>query len=349
MAELQRERGLAEVVKLASNENPHGPGQRVLEVLDRSIRELNRYPDDSAYYLHKALSKHLGLDSERIFIANGSVEILYFLAELFVNKGEEIVYAVPSFLAYSIVSQLSLGTGVPVPLGANSRHDLPAMAEAINENTKLVFVCNPNNPTGTYNTESELKDFLDRVPENVLVVVDEAYVEYVDAEDYPRTLEWLEQYPNLILLRTFSKIHSLAGLRVGYSISHPKLVDLLERGRPPFNVNSLSQVAAMAALKEEERVEWIRKENSLGRDYITKKFCEMGCEVLPSQTNFVFAFLPLDSKEIFESLLDRGVIIRPMESFGGRENAVRISVGLEYENNRLMHVLKELIQTKSRS
>jgi len=349
LEELQRERGLVEVIKLASNENPHGPGPRVIEVLDRGIRELNRYPDDSAYYLYKALAKHLEVSEKRLFIANGSVEILYLLAELFVKLDEEIVFATPSFVVYQIVSQLSLGKAVPVPLDGDFRHDLDALADAITDRTKLLFVCNPNNPTGTHNSEAELRSFLDRVPENVLVVVDEAYYEYVEAPDYPETVEWLERYPNLILLRTFSKIYSLAGLRIGYSISHPQLVDLLQRGRPPFNVNSLSQAAALAALQEPERLRWIKSENSIGRAYISKKLEAMGCRVLPSQTNFVMALLPFDAQLVYEKLLDRGLIVRPMGSFGTDMNAVRISVGLEEENHRLVHAMEDLMAERNRA
>lgn len=347
--ELQRERGLREVIKLASNENPHGPGPRVLEVLDKGIRELNRYPDDSAYYLHKALAKHLEVSEKRIFIANGSVEVLYLLAELFVKEDEELVYASPSFVVYKIVSQLSLGRGVKVPLDGNFRHDLDAIAAAVNEKTKIVFVCNPNNPTGTHNSEQELRGFMDKIPEDCLVVVDEAYYEYVEAPDYPQTIEWMDRYPNLIILRTFSKIYSLAGLRIGYSVSHPNLVDLLERGRPPFNVNSLSQVAALAALRDPERLRWIQEENSIGRRYICKKLEAMGCKILPSQTNFVMAFLPMDSQKAYEELLERGVIVRPMGNFGADLNAVRISVGLEEENHRMIHALADLLQQKARS
>ena len=344
--ELQRERGLDEVVKLASNENPHPPSDAVLEVLAEGCRELNRYPDDSAYHLHRALSKQLGVSERRIFIGNGSVEVLYLLAELFVKQGENLVYATPSFVVYDIVSRLSLGEGRPVACDGEFRHDLDAMLAQVDEKTKLVFVCNPNNPTGTHTTEEELRRFLDAVPDEVLVVVDEAYYEYVEAPDYPQTLEWLERYPNLIVLRTFSKIHSLAGLRIGYSVSHPELVKLLERGRPPFNVNSLSQAAAQASLAEAERLREIATENSIGRRYITKKLSQLGCRVLPSQTNFVMAFLPMDAAQAYDDLLGRGVIVRPMGNFGTDMNAVRISVGLEEENHRLVHAIADMLQER---
>jgi histidinol-phosphate aminotransferase len=343
MEELQRERGLTEVVKLASNENPHGPSPAVLEVLQDGIRGLNRYPDDSAYYLHRNLAKHLGVSEKRICIGNGSVEIIYFLAELFVKPGENLVYASPSFVVYDIVSKLSLGEGRAVPVDGDFRHDLRAMLEAIDDRTKLVFVCNPNNPTGTHNTEAELRAFMNKVPENVLVVIDEAYYEYVEAPDYPQTISWLDRYPNMIILRTFSKIHALAGLRIGYSISHPEMVNLLQRGRPPFNVNSLSQTAALASLDQSEYLRHVQSENSIGRRYITKKLTALGCRVLPSQTNFVMAFLPLDAGEVYERLLSRGVIVRPMGSFGTDLNAVRISVGLEEENNRLVHAIDDML------
>jgi len=347
--ELQRERGLAEVIKLASNENPHGPSPAVLEVLEKGCRELNRYPDDCVFYLHRGLAEHLQVDEARIFIGAGSVEILYLLANVFAKSGENLIYATPSFVIYAIVSQISLGTGIAVPTDEDFRHDLEAMAQAVNEKTKLVFIANPNNPTGTYNSADKLERFMETVPQNVLVAVDEAYYEYVDASDYPQTIEWLDRYPNLIILRTFSKIHSLAGLRVGYSISHPDLADLLERVRPPFNVNSLSQVAALTALKETERVEHISRENSAARRHVAEELRKLGCRVLDSQTNFVMAFLPIDAHKAYDALLDKGVIVRPMGSFGTNMNAVRISVGLEDENRRLIKAVAELLSEISSS
>jgi histidinol-phosphate aminotransferase len=347
MAELQREKGLQSIIKLASNENPHPPSPAVLAVLAHAAEELNRYPDDSAYHLHRALAEHLGVSEGRIFIGNGSVEILYLLAQLFVRPGENLVYATPSFVVYDIVARLSPGEGRPVPCDAELRHDLDAMLARVDERTKLVFVCNPNNPTGTYTRADELARFLDRLPEQVLAVVDEAYYEYVAATDYPQTLAWLERYPNLIVLRTFSKIHSLAGLRVGYAVAHPELLPLLERGRPPFNVNSLSQAAALAALGEPERVRHIQAENSRGRQLLSRELTALGCRVLPSETNFVMALLPIAAGLAYERLLEQGVIVRPMGSFGTSMNAVRISVGLEEENHRLLRAMTALLQRRS--
>jgi histidinol-phosphate aminotransferase len=336
VSELQRERGLAEVVKLASNENPEGPGPSVLAAVAKAAKELNRYPDDSAFHLYRALAENLGLAQDRLFLANGSVEILYQLANVFVKPGENVVFASPSFVIYKIAGQISLGECRSVPTDADFKHDLPAMAAAVDEKTKIVFIANPNNPTGTYNTSDELELFMETVPSDVLVAVDEAYYEFVQATDYAQTVPWLDRFPNLIVLRTFSKIYSLAGLRIGYSISHPDVVGLLQRVRPPFNVNSLSQVAAMAVLQEEGRVERIRRENSAGRRFVTDALRKMGCRVLDSQTNFVLAFLPLDAAEANEALLSKGVIIRPMGSFGTDMNAVRISIGLESENRLLV-------------
>lgn len=347
--ELQRERGLHEVIKLASNENPHPPSDAVLAVLAEGCRSLNRYPDDSAFHLHRSIAAHLGVEEERIFIGNGSVEILYLLADLFVKAGENLVYATPSFVVYDIVAKLSLGEGRPVPCDGDFVHDLDAMRARVDENTKLVFVCNPNNPTGTHVGEAALRRFVESIPEDVLIVIDEAYYEYVAAPDYPQTLTWLERHPNLIVLRTFSKIHSLAGLRIGYSVSDPGLLGVLERGRPPFNVNSLSQAAAVASLEERERLRHIASENAIGRAYIGKKLAALGCRVLDSQTNFVMTFLPIDAAEAYEALLSRGVIVRPMGSFGTDMNAVRISVGLEEENHRLVHAIAAMFEEKTPS
>ena len=341
--ELQRERGLDSVFKLASNENPYGPGPAVLEAIAKAAADLNRYPDDCVFYLYRALAEHLGVDEERILIGGGSVEILYMIGTAFVKPEDTLVYATPSFVIYDIVSRISAGQGIPVPTDERFCHDLPAMAKAVDDRTKIVFIANPNNPTGTYNTSEELEAFLEAVPQEVLVAVDEAYYEYVDAPDYPQTLEWLDRFPNLIVLRSFSKLHSLAGIRIGYSISHPDVKGILERVRVPFNVNSIAQAAALASLGDTDRQRPIVEANRAALDHVTKELTRLGCRVLPSQTNFVMAFLPIAANVAFEGLLDRGVIIRPMGSFGSDTDAVRISVGRSEENERLIAALEDIL------
>jgi histidinol-phosphate aminotransferase len=345
--ELQRERGLDSVCKLASNENPHSPDPAVIEAICRAASDLNRYPDDCVFYLYRALAEHLGVEQERLLIAAGSVEILYMMGTAFVKPEDTLVYATPSFVIYDIVSRISCGTGIAVPTDERFCHDLPAMAEAVDERTKIVFIANPNNPTGTYVTSEELETFLETVPENVLVAVDEAYYEYIDAPDFPQTLEWLDRFPNLIVLRTFSKLHSLAGIRIGYSISHPDVKGILERVRVPFNVNTIAQVAALASLGRMERQAPIVEANRAALDFVTKELTRLGCRVLPSQTNFVMAFLPINAAAAYEGLLDRGVIIRPLGSFGSDMDAVRITVGTPEENDRLIAGLEEMLAERA--
>jgi histidinol-phosphate aminotransferase len=341
--ELQRERGLDSVHKLASNENPHGPAPEILEAIREAAADLNRYPDDCAFYLYRALAEHLGVEQERILIGSGSVEILYMMGTAFVKPGDTLVFAKPSFVIYDIISRISPGEGIAVPTDEQFRHDLLAMAKAVDQRTKIVFIANPDNPTGSYVSADALEAFLEKVPRDVLVAVDEAYYEYVDAPDYPQTLDWLDRFPNLVVLRTFSKLHALAGIRIGYSISHPDVKGILERVRIPFNVNSIAQAAALASLGAKDRKQVILEENLAGRKSITEELTKLGCRVLPSQTNFVMVFLPIDANEAYEGLLNRGSIVRPLGSFGSDMDAVRITVGRPEENERLIAGLREML------
>ena len=259
--EVQRELGLDSVVKLASNENPEGPLPAVLAAIADAAREINRYPDAACFRLTARLADHLGVDPAGLIFGNGSNEVIDMLIRALVSPGENVVYSEHSFIVYALTTQVHFECGVAVPLGADDRHDLPAMAAAVDERTKLVIVCNPNNPTGTYNTAAELRAFLAAVPDHVIVALDEAYYEYVTADDYPRTVPMLAAHPNLVILRTFSKIHSLAGLRVGYGVGHPDLVGELHKTREPFNVNMLSQAAAIACLDHWDEVAGRRDRN----------------------------------------------------------------------------------------
>jgi histidinol-phosphate aminotransferase len=244
--EVQRELGLDDVVKLASNENPEPPLPEVLEAIAAAAARINRYPDGSCYRLTHALAAHLDVSADSLLFGNGSNEVIDMLIRALVSPGENVVFSEHSFIVYPLTCRAHFECGRAVPLTADDRHDLPAMAAAVDGNTKLAIVCNPNNPTGTYNTSDEFLAFLDAVPAHVIVAVDEAYYEYVSAPDYPQTLSLRAEYPNLVVLRTFSKIHSLAGLRVGYAVGHPDLIAELQKTREPFNVNALSQAAAIA-------------------------------------------------------------------------------------------------------
>ncbi len=342
--EVQRELGLDSVVKLASNENPEGPLPAVLEAVAAAAREINRYPDASCFRLTQRLAAHLDVPPASLIFGNGSNEVIDMLIRALVSPGENVVFSEHSFIVYALTTRVHFECGRAVPLGAGDRHDLPAMAAAVDDRTKLVIICNPNNPTGTYNTAGELEAFLDAVPENVIVALDEAYYEYVTAEDYPQTVPMLAKRPNLVILRTFSKIHSLAGLRVGYGVGHPDLIGELHKTREPFNVNMLSQAAAIACLDHWDEVPGRARRNREQLDWTAGELEALGFEVVPSQTNFVLVRLPGgNAGELGEALLRKGVIVRPMHAFGLGEGAIRISIGLPEENRRCIEACKEIL------
>ncbi len=344
ISEVKRELGLDHVVKLASNENPEGPLPSVIEAVTRAAQTLNRYPDGACYELTETLAESLGVASGSLLFGNGSNEIIDMFIRALVSPGENVVFAYQSFIVYPLTTCVHFETGRAVPLTADDRHDLPAMAAAVDDATKLVIICNPNNPTGTYNTGAEFDAFMAQIPERVIVLVDEAYYEYVTAEDYPQTLAMLEQYPNLVINRTFSKIHSMAGLRVGYAVGHPGLINQLHKTREPFNVNSLAQAAAIAVLGEKEETKRRSANNQLWKDELEKGLVELGLDVTPSQTNFLLVRVPGHSAtEVQGELLKRGVIVRPMHVFGLGDGSIRISVGLPQENQACLTALKEIL------
>lgn len=340
--ELRRERDFTgEVAKLASNENPYPPVPEVLQAVEDELKQLNRYPNSGSYYLCRDLAEYLSVEPGQIFVGNGSNEIIDILVRAFINPEDEIVYPFPSFIVYPIVAQLMGVKAVEVPL-IDYRLDLVAMKGAITPRTKIVFICNPNNPTGTYVTREEVQLFLDGLRSDIIVAFDEAYYEYVVADDYPDTLGLLGNHPNLIIFRTFSKIHSLSGLRVGYSISHPDLVTCLHTVRQPFNVNRIAQAAARAALahfgKTKKRIE----ENREQMKYVRDGLIDLGFTVPPSQTNFLLAIAPEGAGGVIEELMNRGIIVRDMSPFG-LVGALRVSIGTPGENERFVNTMRELM------
>ncbi len=344
--EVQRELGLDDVVKLASNENPEGPLPEVLEAITAVLPEINRYPDGAAWELTGALAAFHGVDRGAILLGNGSNEVLDMLVRGLLSPGENFVYSEHSFIVYGLAGKVHFETGRAVPMREGWVHDLDAMAAAVDAQTKLVIVCNPTNPTGTSVTAAEFDAFLDRIPGHVIVAVDEAYYEYVVAEDYPRTEPMLARRENLVILRTFSKIHSLAGLRIGYGLGHPALMGELQKTREPFNVNMISQAAAIACLQHWDAVEGRVRRNREQLEWMAAELAKLGLDVIPSQTNFLFCTLTGRSgTELSRRLLEQGVIVRPMDAFGlaDGEGAVRISVGLPAENQRCIGALQQIL------
>jgi len=357
--ELQREYGVTDVIKLASNENPLGSSPGVRNILSAEYEGFSRYPDGNGFTLKQMLAKKHGVSMDRITLGNGSSDPLEFVVRVFAQPGDEILFSEHAFAMYPIVTQAASATAVVAP-AKEWGHDLDAMAERISERTKVIFIANPNNPTGTWLKGEELEAFIARVPESVIVVVDEAYFEYArepalwlqegsqkGAVEYPDATQWLDRYPNLMVTRTFSKAYGLAGLRVGYSLSHPDLANLLNRIRPPFNVNSLALAAACASLEDSNHVAKAVALNALEMGHTTKAFEQMGLDYIPSVGNFVC--VDVSSSEgrngmaVYETLLREGIIVRPVANYG-MPDFLRVTLGLPEENAKFINALRKVLK-----
>jgi len=336
--ELERELGIRQAIKLASNENPLGPSPKALEAIKEAMTNINRYPDGGGYYLREALAKKLNVHPDELIFGNGSNEILDIAVRTFMTPDDEAIMAEPSFVVYPLAVQALGAKAIKVPL-KDYRHDLEAMADAITEKTKIIFIANPNNPTGTIVFSDEFKRFMDRVPEGVLVVVDEAYYEYVQDSRYPDTMQYFREGRDILIVRTFSKLYGLAGLRIGYAIANRHLLEQMNKVREPFNTNSLAQVAALAALEDDQHVKRTIEINEKGKEFLYKAFDELGLSYVPTEANFIYVLVEgISAAQLYEKLLHEGVIVRPM---GPR--ALRITIGVEHENKRLVEALKKVM------
>lgn len=339
--ELAREYGLDpdEIIKLASNENPLGPSPVALEAAREALEEMCRYPDGNAFTLKQALSRHLEVATSQLTLGNGSNDVLEVIARCFAAPGSEVIYSQHAFAVYPLVTLAIGARGVEVP-AKDWGHDLTAMAEAVTDQTRLIFVANPNNPTGTVEGEKAIRGFLDRVPQRVLVVLDEAYCEYLSGgEDDADGIGLLREYPNLIVTRTFSKAWGLAALRVGYAISSPSIADILNRVRQPFNVDTVAQAAATAVLTDVAYLERSREVNRKGLAQLEAGFRDLGLAYIPSAGNFIAVDVGDNAKSVFEGLLEQGVIVRPVAGYGMPRH-LRVTVGLPEENERFLEALK---------
>ncbi len=339
--ELTRELGISDVIKLASNENPRGPGVLVREAIEAASKTLSRYPDGNAFALKAAIASHIGVAQSQLTLGNGSNDVLDLTARVSLSPGAESIVSEHAFVVYTLSTVLAGGELVVVPakqFGA----DLVGFLDALTDNTALIFLANPNNPTGTWVDEAALEAFLEAVPEHVWVVLDEAYREYVDAPGYPDALALQRRYPNLIVTRTFSKIHGLAALRVGYAISSDLAADLMNRARQPFNVNALAMAAAQAALDDQEFVQESRQLNKQGMATLLAGFDSLGLEHIPSLGNFVSVDVGRPARPIYEALLRRGVIVRPVAEYG-LPSHLRVTVGLPDENQRFLEALRAVL------
>jgi histidinol-phosphate aminotransferase len=342
--EVRREYKLSDVVKLASNENCFGPSPKAVAAMRKMLDKVNRYPESSSFYLRKALSRFLKTAEDTIIFGNGSDEVIGLAIRTFVDPGDEIVIASPTFLIYEIASQIQAAVIKNVPLKEGFRYDLRAMKNAISEKTKIVFIANPDNPTGTYVTKKELDEFFKDLPGNVIVFLDEAYFEFADFtyKDYPDGMDYLDR-PNVIVARSFSKIYGLAGLRIGYGVASPKMISYMERVREPFNVNLLAQFAAEAALGDKAFVNKTLKHVDGQKKELYGILRDMGLDYVESATNFVLIDMKRPCKEVFERLLRKGVIVRDMKAWG-LDTFIRVTIGTLEENRRFVKALKRILE-----
>ncbi len=342
--ELERELGISGSVKLASNENPAGPSPMAVKALRKGISDLNRYPDGDCYYLRDALASRLDVGNGELIFGNGSNEIIELAVRTFMEPGDEAVMAHPSFVVYSMIVQAVEGKNVVIPL-KDAKHDLDAMASAITDRTRIIFIANPNNPTGTINTAAEMDAFMGRVPDDVLVVVDEAYYEYVSSQEYADSMKYFGQERDILILRTFSKIYGLSGLRIGYGIGKAGIVTEMNKIRQPFNVNSLAQKAALAALDDRKHLDRSRAINERGKKHIYKGLKSLGISFVPTEANFVFMTFKNDiAAELNDELLKKGVIIRPMGP-----SAIRVTIGTAKENKRFIGAMKGVVEDRGKN
>ena len=339
--ELERELGISDAIKIASNENPVGPSPLATEAVKKHLNQTNRYPDGDCYYLKQKLSSFLGVETNNLIIGNGSNEIIELIARTYLSKNDEAIFGENAFIVYPIVTQAVGAKSVVSPM-RNLTHDLDDISKRITAKTKVIFLANPNNPTGTIFNCKAFEKFLELVPDEIIVLIDEAYFEYVDTLDYPDSLRYRDKKPNLITVRTFSKIYGLAGYRIGYGVASKEMISYLNRVREPFNVNSLAQIAAMSALDDIEHVKKSKQINDIGLEYICGELDNLGVSYTPSFTNFVLIDLKQDPKDIYNNLLRRGVIVRPVGIYGLKTH-LRVTVGLEKENKRFVDALKEVL------
>lgn len=349
--ELQRKLGLADVIKMASNENPLGASPRVREALAANVLQQNLalYPDGSGFRLKQKIAAYHEIEPERITLGNGSNDLLEFLARVYAGPGRAVMYSDYAFAVYALATQAQDAEAVQVPAYPAEHampygHDLKKFAEILStrSDVSLIFVANPNNPTGTWNTPDDILDFLESVPPHVIVVLDEAYWDYQDAALRPDARPWLDRFSNLVVTRTFSKIYGLASLRVGYSLSHPMVADLLNRVRQPFNNNSLALLAGELALDDQAFVRSSVELNTRERARMVKQLSAMGLSCIPSQANFVSIGFGRDASPIHQGLLERGLIVRPMGSYALPEY-LRVTVGSESDNTRFLNTLKDVL------
>lgn len=335
--ELERELGISNSVKLASNENPFGLPESAKQAITAQLNDLTRYPDANGFYFKEVIAKKFGVELEQITLGNGSNDLLELFARTFASENDEIIFSQYAFIVYPLVAQAINAKSVVVP-AKEYGHDLDGFLQAITPKTKLIYIANPNNPTGTFLSHQQIADFLAKVPQNIIVVLDEAYTEFTDACERVDSFPFLQQYPNLVICRTLSKAYGLAGLRIGYAVSNPEIADLFNRVRQPFNCNSLALAAAIAVLQDDDFIQKVAENNRIEMARYEQFFQQNGVEYIPSKGNFITLDLKQPAQPIYQKLLEKGVIVRPIGVYG-MPNHLRVSIGLPEENDRFFEAL----------
>lgn len=338
--ELERELGITSSIKLASNENPLGPSPKAMQAVQAVLHQSHFYPDANAYELKQSLAKHLSVDTSQITVGNGSENILEIIGKSYLQPGDNAVISQYAFLTIPIIIQ-GLGADIVTAPATNWGHNVDNMIQAVNAKTRVLFLVNPNNPTGTYTTRQDFTKLMNAVPANVIVVLDEAYSEFITADDYPAAMDFLAHHPNLIITRTFSKIYGLAALRIGYAVSSPEIADMLNRARLPFNVNTLAMKAAQAALLDQEHLRKTIETNEQGREQLLAGIRKMNLRYIPSLTNFITIDVG-DAAHVYQRLLHQGVIVRPLKAYH-MPNHIRVSIGTKEQNQRFLHTLESVL------
>jgi histidinol-phosphate aminotransferase len=341
--EIRRELGVkGEIIKLASNENPMGPSPLALEAIEREMKNLHYYPEGTGYTLREKLAERLEISGDEIILGAGSCEVIELICKTFVSPGEEVISSKYAFTVYQLATRIVGGKNIVVPANIYG-HDLDAMRDAITDNTKVIFIANPNNPTGTMNMAQDVSKFLDSVPDDVVVVIDEAYHEYMEREDYPLTLPYIKEKRNLIILRTFSKVHGLAGLRIGYGIAKKELIQFINQVREPFNTSRIAQDAALAAIEDQEHIRKSVQSNKKEKRYFYEMLERENLSFFPSEGNFVTLNLKMNAQEIFQKLMREGVVVRPLEMYD-MPNAIRVTVGTRPQIKKFVQSIKKVFE-----
>ena len=341
--EIKKEYGITEIIKLGSNENPYGCSEKVKDILREEINT-NIYPDNYVYYLRKKLSEKYKIGEENFIFGNGSVEILQMICRIMLDADDEVLTCKPTFQSYKSECIIQNAKIVEVPLKKH-KFDLQGILEKITEKTKIIFICNPNNPTGTIITEEEQKEFLSKVPKNILVLLDEAYYEYVTSEEYPKSINMLKEYENICILRTFSKAYGLAGLRIGYGIASKKIIEELEKVRVPFNISEITQKSAYVALEDEEFIKKCNEKNNEVKEYIYENLEKNNIEYIKTQANFIMINVQNDGVKIANKLLEKGIIVRP--GFEDMGNFIRVTIGTKEEMQIVLEELNKIIKQEA--